>query len=1162
MSARDTLPLLPPSLPLLPSLPRKAGDRRHWGQLAGAGLALTLAATAEHHDGVVVVVTADTQAATRLEDELAFFLEGRLPVLHFADWETLPYDQFSPHQDIISARLKTLALLPGMQRGILIVPLTTLAHRIAPRSYLGGRSLSLRIKQKLDISEFRRQLEGAGYVAVDTVYEHGEFAVRGSLIDLFPMGSESPLRIELFDDEVETLRLFDAETQRTVESVEKLELLPAKEFPLDKAAVRHFRDVWSETFFGDPKRCPVYQDVINGLASGGIEYYLPLFFDETGTLFDYLPGNSLVMLDGGANVHIAHFWQEIRNRYEDRRHDGTRPLLEPERLFLRDNELFEGINRFPRIDWQGGRVEERAGSDNLPFVAAPALPVDAKAEQPLQQLLQFLRNHDSTRVLFCAESAGRRESLLELFARAGLKPRSVSHWQEFVDSQDKTPAITIAPLEQGLWLENPALAVIAESQLFGQRVMQRRRRKASNQDVSSELVIKNLSELQEGAPVVHIDHGVGRYQGLVTLDIDNQTQEFLLLEYADNAKLYVPVSSLHLIARYSGADDAAAPLHRLGTEQWSKARRKAAEQVRDTAAELLNIYARRAARPGHAFTFSEADYQLFASGFPFEETADQAAAIIATITDLRAPRPMDRLVCGDVGFGKTEVAMRAAFVAVQDGHQVAVLVPTTLLAQQHYENFRDRFADWPVKIEVLSRFKSAKEQTLALEQLGEGKIDIIIGTHKLLQNDVHFRNLGLIIVDEEHRFGVRHKEALKNMRAEVDMLTLTATPIPRTLNMAFSGMRDLSIIATPPARRLAVKTFVRESNPATVKEAVMRELLRGGQVYYLHNEVDSIEKSAEEIQKLVPEARIGIAHGQMRERELEQVMQQFYHKQFNVLVCTTIIETGIDVPSANTIIMDRADKLGLAQMHQLRGRVGRSHHQAYAYLLTPSIKAMTGDAEKRLEAIAQADDLGAGFSLASHDLEIRGAGELLGEEQSGNINTVGFTLYMEMLERAVKAIRAGKTPNLDQPLELATEVNLRISALIPDEYLPDVHNRLMLYKRISNAKTLEELHELQVEMIDRFGLLPEPTKNLFAVTALKLDAEALGISKIDAGPSGGRIEFGRETKVDPMRIVKMIQTQPRRFKLEGADRLRFMLDMPETGDRLERVSDLLQSLRA
>jgi transcription-repair coupling factor (superfamily II helicase) len=1151
----------PSSFAVFPDPPLKAGDRRYWGGLTGAGLALTLAETAQRHSGVLVVITADTQSATRLEDELDFFLNGSLPILHFSDWETLPYDQFSPHQDIISARLRTLATLPGLKRGILVVPISTLAQRIAPRGWLGGHSLSLGVKQKLDGIEFRRQLEAAGYTAVDTVFEHGEFAVRGSLIDLFPMGTEYPLRIELFDDEIDTLRRFDVDTQRTVENIESVELLPAKEFPLDKVAIRRFRDAWANAFNGDPKRCPVYQDVINGLAAGGIEYYLPLFFEETSTLFDYLPNNALCMVDTAAKAQIEHFWQEIRNRYDSRGHDTTRPLLPPERLFLRDNELFEAINRFPRIEWQSAPIEERAGSVNLPFSPSPALPVDGRSEVPLLALTTFLQQQTGTRVLFSTESAGRRESLLELFGRAGIKPRSVDSWQEFLALEENTHAITIAPLEQGIWLHQPECIVIAESQLFGQRVMQRRRRKASSQDVSGEMIIRNLSELNPGSPVVHIDHGVGRYQGLVTLDIDGQTQEFLLLEYADKAKLYVPVSSLHLIARYSGADDAMAPLHRLGTEQWTKARRKAAEQVRDTAAELLNIYARRAARPGHAFDFNELEYQHFASGFPFEETADQAAAIIATISDLRAPRPMDRLVCGDVGFGKTEVAMRAAFVAVQDGHQVAILVPTTLLAQQHYENFRDRFADWPIKIDVLSRFKSTKEQTAALKELGEGKVDIIIGTHKLLQSDVKFRNLGLIIVDEEHRFGVRHKEALKNLRAEVDMLTLTATPIPRTLNMAFSGMRDLSIIATPPAKRLAVRTFVRETSPEVVKEAMLRELLRGGQAYYLHNEVDTIEKCAQELQALVPEARIGIAHGQMRERELEQVMQQFYHKQFNVLVCTTIIETGIDVPSANTIIMDRADKLGLAQMHQLRGRVGRSHHQAYAYLLTPHKKAMTGDAEKRLEAIAQADDLGAGFALASHDLEIRGAGELLGEEQSGNINTIGFTLYMEMLDRAVKAIRAGKTPNLDQPLEISTEINLRISALIPDEYLPDVHNRLMLYKRISNAKTVDDLNELQVEMIDRFGLLPDPAKNLFAVTALKLEAERLGIRKIDAGSEGGRIEFSSETKVDAMRLIRLIQTQSRHYKLEGGDRLKFMLKSDNAEERLSVVHSVLEALQ-
>ena len=1159
-------PVTTAALPVL-DLPTRADDRRQWGGLDGSALALTLAQTARQHDGLVVMITAGTQTGARLEEELRFFLgdspdtgADSIPIWHFPDWETLPYDQFSPHQDIISTRLQVLSRLPGARRGILVVPVSTCAHRLPPREWLLGQAVSLKRGQKLTLDATRSQLEAAGYRAVDTVYEHGEFAVRGSLIDLYPMGAEHPVRIELFDDEIDTLRLFDTETQRTVEAIEHLTLMPAHEFPLDKAGIRRFRDNWADTFSGDPKRSAIYQDVASGLAGNGIEYYLPLFFDDTGTLFDYLPAGALMLMEASAPAQLGSFWREVEERHEQYRGDATRPLLSPERLFLRENDWFAQVNRFPRVVLQPEALEARAGVLNLPYRKAPALPIEAKAERPIQALADFVAGitADGGRVLICAESAGRRESLIDLLARWDLKPATVSDWTDFQTSADAL-AITIAPLEQGLLADH--LALIAESQLFGQRVQQRRRRKATSSDGQDELAIRSLSELQPGAPVVHIDHGVGRYQGLTTLEMDGQIQEFLLLEYADSARLYVPVANLELISRFAGADDAMAPLHRLGTEQWQKARRKAAEQVHDTAAELLNLYARRAARKGHGFPFDEVEYALFASGFPFEETADQANAILSTLADMRSLRPMDRLVCGDVGFGKTEVAMRAAFVAVQDGKQVAVLVPTTLLAQQHYENFRDRFADWPVRIEVLSRFKTAKEQKAALDAAADGRIDILIGTHKLLGDDVHFKQLGLIIVDEEHRFGVRHKEALKQRRAEVDMLTLTATPIPRTLNMAFAGMRDLSIIATPPARRLAVKTFVRESHPAVVKEAILRELLRGGQVYYLHNEVESIEKCARELSELVPEARIGIAHGQMRERELEQVMSQFYHKQHNILVCSTIIETGIDVPSANTIIMDRADKLGLAQMHQLRGRVGRSHHQAYAYLLTPHKKAMTGDAEKRLEAIAAADDLGAGFALASHDLEIRGAGELLGEDQSGNIQTVGFTLYMEMLDRAVKAIRNGKTPNMDQPFTLGADINLRLSALIPEDYLPDVHNRLMLYKRISSADSDEKLEELQVEMIDRFGLLPEPVKNLFAVSALKVRANALGVRKIDAGPNGGRIEFAPDTTVDPRRLIQLIQKEPKKYKLEGGDRLRFTDTMNVPVTRLKLVGEMLEKLQ-
>ncbi len=856
----------------------------------------------------------------------------------------------------------------------------------------------------------------------------------------------------------------------------------------------------------------------------------------------------------GIEQAAEQFWSDVRNRYEERRVDPERPLLPPAELFMPVEDCFARLKLWPRVVASQQDVEPGIGRERFTAQALPELAIEAKASEPLGKLRRFLDEY-AGRVLFTAESAGRREVLLELLARLKLRPHEVEGWEEFLASQERL-AITIAPLDEGLQLDDVAL--VAESPLFGQRVMQRRRREKSRD--GGENVIKNLTELREGSPVVHIDHGVGRYQGLVTLEIEGQAQEFLLLQYAEDAKLYVPVASLHLIARYTGSDDALAPLHRLGSETWQKAKRKAAEQVRDVAAELLDIYARRAAREGYAFKDPQVDYETFAAGFPFEETPDQQAAIDAVREDLLSAKPMDRLVCGDVGFGKTEVAMRAAFIAVHGGRQVGVLVPTTLLAQQHYNSFRDRFADWPVRVEVMSRFKSAKEVQSAIAELAEGKIDILIGTHKLLQDDVKFSNLGLVIIDEEHRFGVRQKEQLKALRSEVDILTLTATPIPRTLNMSIAGMRDLSIIATPPARRLSVRTFVMEQQNTVIKEALLRELLRGGQVYYLHNDVKTIEKCAADLQALVPEARVAIGHGQMRERDLEQVMSDFYHKRFNVLVASTIIETGIDVPSANTIIIERADKFGLAQLHQLRGRVGRSHHQAYAYLLTPTRKAMTDDAQKRLEAIANAQDLGAGFVLATHDLEIRGAGELLGEGQSGQIQAVGFTLYMEMLERAVKAIRKGEQPNLEQPLGGGPEINLRLAALIPEDYLPDVHARLILYKRIANAADEDGLKELQVEMIDRFGLLPEPTKNLVRLTLLKLQAEKLGITKIDAGPQGGRIEFSADTSVDPMVLIKLIQSQPNRYKFEGATLFKFQVPMERPEERFNTLEALLERL--
>ncbi len=1139
-------------------IPHRAGDRQIWGQLSGAAESLAISQAVQAHQGISLVITRTSSDADTLIRELRLFLRAApaIEVLNFPDWETLPYDAFSPHQDIISERLYSLYRLPLLEQAVVVVPITTLMHRLTPPSYLKGNALMIKVGQKIDIERWRLDLERAGYHCVDTVYERGEFALRGSILDIYPMGAEAPYRIDLFDDEVDSLRTFDPETQCSIDPIREIQLLPAKEFPLTPDAIAQFKQTFRDQFDVDHRHCPLYQDVAAGLAPAGIEYYLPLFFEQTATLLDYLPEGSMLLTQGELTGAIEHFWQDVESRYENRRVDPERPLLAPHRVFVPDNELHGAFKRFARIQLEAEAVSSRAGRCNLPFTPAPELPVAAQSSQPLATLSAFIEERP-TRLLFCAETAGRREVLLELLAQIDLRPQLFSDLDSFV-AADQRFGILVAPIDRSLWLQEPDLLLLVENQLYGQKVQQRRRRQ--QQQSQSEQVIRNLTELRIGAPVVHIDHGVGRYQGLTTLEIDGQAAEFLTLVYADEAKLYVPVCDLHLISRYTGSDDALAPLHKLGNDSWSKAKRKAAEKARDVAAELLDIYARRAARKGFAHLPPDAAYLSFAAGFPFEETPDQEQAIHAVTRDMVAAKPMDRLVCGDVGFGKTEVAMRAAFLAVHSGKQVAILVPTTLLAQQHYDSFRDRFADWPVEIEVMSRFRSAKQIQTLCTQLTEGQIDIVIGTHKLLQDDIRFKNLGLVIIDEEHRFGVRQKDQLKNLRAEVDVLTLTATPIPRTLNMALADIRDLSIISTPPARRLSVKTFVRQDDRAMIKEAILRELLRGGQVYYLHNDVKNIEKVASDLQELVPEARIGIGHGQMRERELEQVMQDFYHRRFNLLVCTTIIETGIDVPSANTIIIDRADKFGLAQLHQLRGRVGRSHHQAYAYLLTPPRRGLSADAIKRLDAIAQAQDLGAGFTLATHDLEIRGAGELLGEGQSGQIQTVGFTLYMEMLERAVKSIQKGETPNLDQPLHQGAQINLRLPALIPDDYVPDVHNRLILYKRIAGADSAQALKELQVEMIDRFGLLPEATKTLFRQTQLKLDAEALGIDKLEGSDKGGRIEFGPEPRVNPLAIVKLVQNQPQRYRLEGATVLRFIEPMNTVEDRFRIPENLLQLL--
>ena len=1133
----------------------KAGEKRWIGSLLGSSAALLFKEIATQSSSLYVIVASNNQHLAQLESELEFY--GIKPTI-FPDWEILPYDRLSPHQDIVSERLAILSNMP--QKGILLISASTLAQRVAPYSWVVGEHFDIKVGQKLDLEAQKKQLVQAGYRLVDTVYDHGEFAVRGSIMDIYASGQDQPIRIDLFDDEIESLKFFDPETQRTTESLKNFTVLPAKEFPL-KEGRSTFRDRYAESFpTANPKKNPIYQDVLEGIATPGLEFYLPLFFDKKlmetqSILTTYLPKNCVVITNNEVEDELINFWKEVVRRYEDRRHNIDQPILPPEELFLMPNHVLQALNQFPRILASAEAFEAKAGVLNLAAEQPPKLAVDPKKQQPFEAVKHYV-DQAKHPVLLVAESAGRRETLKDALRAVLGEIQTVESFAQFQKDQLQV-AITSAPLDRGLLLTNQ-LSVISENQLYEHRVVQRRRKR--QQEVSEEFLIRSLTELSIGAPVVHIDHGVGRYAGLTTLEIDQQDHEFLQLDYADGAKVYVPVTNLHLISRYSGGDPDLAPLHKLGTDTWSKAKRKALEQIHDVAAELLHIQARRQSKPGFAFEMDHTAYMQFASGFAYEETLDQANAIEATLHDMQLAKPMDRLVCGDVGFGKTEVAMRAAFVAVQNGKQVAVLVPTTLLAQQHYESFKDRFADTAVRIEVLSRFGSNKTHLKTIEDLAEGKVDIVVGTHKILQENIQFKNLGLMIVDEEHRFGVRDKERIKALRADVDMLTLTATPIPRTLNMAFSGMRDLSIIATPPARRLAVKTFVQEHTDDSIKEAILRELLRGGQVYLLHNEVETIERAAETIRHLVPEARVAVAHGQMRERELEQVMQQFYHKDYNVLVCSTIIETGIDVPNANTIIIERADKLGLAQLHQLRGRVGRSHHQAYAYLLVPSIKHLKGDAEKRLDAIQRASTLGAGFMLATEDLEIRGAGELLGEQQSGSMQAIGYSLYMEMLEKATKAIQKGKTPNFDAPLSLTAEINLHMPALIPDDYLGDVHQRLLFYKRISNTDTQEKLDNIRMELIDRFGIPPQPVKQLFSVHQIRLRAEQLGITKVDINSNGGYIEFSPDTPVQAISIIQLMQKNPTHYRMEGGQRLKVMVQLAEYDKRIQFIVELLNKL--
>jgi transcription-repair coupling factor (superfamily II helicase) len=1155
--------------PLRPPLPAGAGERLLWGRLYGAAGALAIASAAQQVERPILAAVADMPAAATLREELAFFLRGSadahedIPVLTFPDWETLPYDVFSPLPELVSERLLTLHRLPGLTRGVLVVPVGTLLQRLPPRAFVDGHALVLAVGDRLDLDATRTRLTRSGYQCVSQVIAHGEFAVRGALLDVFPMGSQLPLRIDLFDDEVESIRTFDPDSQRSLEKLTRVRMLPAREYPTDEAAISAFRQRWRAAIDADPKASLIYREVSEGRMPGGIEYYLPLFFDQTATLFDYLPDSTLAFEHADVRNAADDVLGRIEERYEQRRHDPERPLLPPRDLYLSRDDLAARLNARAGVVWQSPEVPDRrkgyGALHNFATATPPPLAIHPRAESPAAALQGFLET-PGQRTLFIAESTGRREVLLESLHGFRIQPQPVDGWQAFADG-DTALGITVAPLEQPLVLPDTeaSLAVITETQLYGERVRQERRRKQKARD--GEAVVRNLTELHEGAPVVHEEHGVGRFLGLQSLEVGGEKTEFLALEYAKGDKLYVPVSSLHLISRYTGAAPEHAPLHRLGSDQWDKIKRKAAQKAHDVAAELLDIYARRAARQGVAFPDPGAEYQAFASAFEFEETPDQQRAIEAIMADMAKPKPMDRVVCGDVGFGKTEVAMRAAFVAVSAGKQVAVLVPTTLLAQQHYQNFADRFADWPIKVESLSRFQNQKETKAIQDGIAAGTVDIVVGTHKLLQGNTKFKNLGLTIIDEEHRFGVRHKEQLKNLRAEVDVLTLTATPIPRTLNMAMSGMRDLSIIATPPVERHPIKTFVTPWNDGLIQEACQREIARGGQVYFLHNEVETIENMAQKVEALVPSARVEYAHGQMREKELERVMRDFYHRRFNVLVCTTIVESGIDVPSANTIVINRADKLGLAQLHQLRGRVGRSHHRAYAYLITPPAKTMTEDAKKRLEAIESLEDLGAGFTLATHDLEIRGAGELLGEEQSGQIHEIGFTLYMDLLERAVQALKAGRTPELDRPLDHGAEIDLGLPALLPDDYLPDVHTRLVTYKRIASAETPAELKDLKVEMIDRFGLLPEPTEHLFAITALKLKVQPLGIKKLEAGPKGGRIVFGEQPNIDHMKLIQLVQSRPKDYKLDqAAGALRFNMDMADPAKRVAQVETVVGKL--
>jgi transcription-repair coupling factor (superfamily II helicase) len=1148
---------------MLLSAPRP-GERSRAGPFHGSSDALAIAELAGSVRPLLTI-TADASSAQRLQSELAFFAPA-LKTCVFPDWETLPYDQFSPHNDLVSERLATLYEMMRATFDVAIVPVTTALTRLMPVEYLAANTFFFTQGGKLAPGELRRQCTIAGYTHVTQVVAPGEYSFRGGLIDIFPMGSALPYRIDLFDEDIDSIRSFDVDSQRSIYKVNEVRLLPAREFPMDEAAQTRFRQNFRIKFEGDPSKSRVYKDISKGVPSAGIEYYLPLFFDTTARFTDYLPAGTVICAAHGLQEAVDAFWQDTHSRYAMLRGDRANPVMPPHELFLAPDEFFGSIKPFARVEIAGVRSELSVQSSEqhpsppptsnaqLPTAALPPLGVERRADNPLHRLSQFLERYQG-RVLLLADSAGRRETMHDFLAEYELRPASAAGFDDFRTSHARF-MLGVGSLHTGFAM-NDDFAIITENELYATQARNRSARETRK--TSAEGMLRDLSEVKTGDPVVHEQHGIGRYLGLQSMDLDEGETEFLALEYTKGDKLYVPVSSLHLISRYSGASPEHAPLHSLGGEQWERAKKKAAAQAHDTAAELLNLYAQRALRKGHAFTLKHHDYEAFAEGFPFEETPDQAGAIKAALDDLTSGKPMDRLICGDVGFGKTEVALRAAYVAVADGKQVAVLVPTTLLAEQHYNTFTDRFAEWPVKIAELSRFRSAREQTEALAGLAAGNVDIAIGTHKLVQRGVRFKNLGLVIIDEEHRFGVRHKEQLKALRAEVDVLTLTATPIPRTLALSMEGLRDFSVIATAPQRRLAIKTFVSRYSKAQIREAALRELKRGGQIYFLHNEIDTIRHVEETLTQLVPEARIRVAHGQMRERELELAMRDFYQQRFNILLCTTIIETGIDVPTANTIIINRADRFGLAQLHQLRGRVGRSHHQAYAYLLLPDEGNITAQAKKRLEAIQMMEELGSGFFLAMHDLEIRGAGEVLGESQSGEMQEVGFNMYAAMLDTAVRALKQGKEPDLAAPLGVTTEINLHVPALLPSDYCSDVHERLVLYKRLANCDNDEELERLREELIDRFGELPGATRALIESHRLRLASRPLGIARIDASDAAILLQFVPKPPIDPMKIIKLMQTR-RNYKLAGPDRLRIEANTDDVASRVALIKDVFKLL--